>query len=401
MPIVVNRARMTTSSTGTGTITLVAAVAGLATFAEAGVSDGDEVPYVIEEGNDFEIGIGTYTASGTALSRDTVRLSKIGGSAGTSKMNLGGNAEVFISPLAEELVGYENATALSGDVVGTSDTQTLSNKTLEGGTVSGTDGLDFNSGSDQDIDLISVIVTNSPVLSWDEAESSFKINSGLRISGGASRVLKFDDGTMANGYILKANVSDTLDFGFLFEDLSGNDLLKIDSSGDVTVSGALSKGSGSFRIDHPLKPDTHWLYHSFVEAPTADNIYRGRVRLADGQASVNIDEASNISEGTFAAVNGNVQVWVQNETGWEPVRGRVSGNILTIECKDPASADTVSWLVIGERQDQHMLDTQWTDEFGRVRVERLKTKEELEKEIYAIYQREIRGSGAHHGVGAD
>lgn len=99
-----NRARMTTATTGTGTVTLGSAVSdAFATFAEAGVSDSDTLVYCIEEGNDFEIGRGTYTASGTTLSRDTVLHSKISGTSGTSKMNLGGAAEVFIVAAAEDI----------------------------------------------------------------------------------------------------------------------------------------------------------------------------------------------------------------------------------------------------------------------------------------------------------
>ena len=150
-------------------------------------------------------------------------------------------------------------------------------------------------------------------------------------------------------------------------------------SATLDVNGSLSKNSGSFKIDHPVKPDTHHLVHSFVEGPQADNLYRGKVTLTDGQATVNLDEAGRMTEGTFVALNGNVQCFTTNEDGWTQVRGSVSGNILTIEAQDPACVDEVSWLVIGERHDQHMIDTEWTDENGRVITEPEKTPEGTEE----------------------
>lgn len=99
----VDRAWMGTATTGTGTITLGSAQTGYFTFAEAGVSDGDTVSYTLLDGNDFEIGVGTYTSSGTTLSRDTVIASKIGGTAGTSKINLSGSATVFVTITGREL----------------------------------------------------------------------------------------------------------------------------------------------------------------------------------------------------------------------------------------------------------------------------------------------------------
>ncbi len=105
-----NRAKVNTATTGTGTVTLGAAVStAFCTFAEAGVANGNVVAYVIEDSNDFEIGIGTYTSSGTTLSRDTVRLSKIGGTAGTSKINLSGSAVVYLSPAKEDMLSMSEA----------------------------------------------------------------------------------------------------------------------------------------------------------------------------------------------------------------------------------------------------------------------------------------------------
>jgi hypothetical protein len=144
--------------------------------------------------------------------------------------------------------------------------------------------------------------------------------------------------------------------------------------GSVTVVGSLSKSSGSFKIPHPVpeKTETHDLVHSFVEAPQADNIYRGKIDLVSGRAEVNIDTVAGMTEGTFALLNREIQCFTSNESGWTAVRGSVSGNILTIEAQDNTCTDTISWLVIGERQDQHMYDTDWTDENGKVIVEPLK-----------------------------
>jgi hypothetical protein len=145
-------------------------------------------------------------------------------------------------------------------------------------------------------------------------------------------------------------------------------------AGNLAVQGALSKTSGSFRIDHPLesKKDTHDLVHSFVEGPQADNIYRGQVTLINGNATINLDDAADMTEGTFILLNTNISCFTSNETDWTAVRGSVSENILTIEAQDNTSTATVSWLVIGERHDQHMLDTDWTDKNGRVITEPLK-----------------------------
>lgn len=144
-----------------------------------------------------------------------------------------------------------------------------------------------------------------------------------------------------------------------------------DSFASNYFAGSVSKGSGSFRIPHP-KPeltDTKDLVHSFVEGPQADNLYRGRVTLVDGSATVNIDTVSTMTEGTFVLLNRDVQCFTTNETGWTNIRGSVSGNILTIEAQDNTCTDTISWMVIGERQDQHMYDTNWTDSDGKVIVE--------------------------------
>ena len=80
-----------------------------------------------------------------------------------------------------------------------------------------------------------------------------------------------------------------------------------------------------------------------------------------------------MTDGTFVILCRDVQCFTTNESDWTPVKGSVSGNILTIEAQDNTSTANISWMVIGERQDKHMHDTDWTDKNGKVIVEPLKT----------------------------
>lgn len=103
---IVNRAGVSTTTTGTSTITLGSAIAAgtainackFQTLATAGLSNGDKVHYLILDANgDWEIGLGTYTSSGTTLSR-TLLSSSTG-----SLLNLSGSAQVFVIASAETL----------------------------------------------------------------------------------------------------------------------------------------------------------------------------------------------------------------------------------------------------------------------------------------------------------
>lgn len=106
----VNRARMTTATTGTGTVTLAVAVSGFQTFAAAGITDGQSVRYVIEDAENWEIGTGTYTASNTSLSRSPEESSNAG-----SAINLSGAATVFVTVAATDVLN-KSGDSMSGDL---------------------------------------------------------------------------------------------------------------------------------------------------------------------------------------------------------------------------------------------------------------------------------------------
>ena len=159
--------------------------------------------------------------------------------------------------------------------------------------------------------------------------------------------------------------------------------LSIDTSGAVHVPGAFSKGSGSFKIDHPLPSmSDHFLVHSFVESCGAELIYRGQATLIAGAIQVDLDEAAGMTSGTFVRLCREAQAWITMESGgWHHVRGSVDGSTLTIECEE-ACEDQVAWLVIANRHDAHMRDpgTLWCDDQGYPIIEPLKPEPEPEPE---------------------
>jgi len=107
MPLVVkDRVNETSTTTGTGTFTLAGAVTGFQSFAAIG--DGNTTYYaiVLQGGSEFEVGLGTYTSSGTTLSRDTI----LSSSNSNNAVNFSaGTKNVFCDYPAPKAV-YEDAT---------------------------------------------------------------------------------------------------------------------------------------------------------------------------------------------------------------------------------------------------------------------------------------------------
>jgi len=110
--IVKDRVKETTTTTGTGTLTLAGASTGFSSFADIG--DGNTTYYAISStGSEWEVGIGTYTASGTTLSRDTVLASSNSGSLVTLSA---GTKDVFCtypSQLTQTTNSYTGAATLT------------------------------------------------------------------------------------------------------------------------------------------------------------------------------------------------------------------------------------------------------------------------------------------------
>jgi hypothetical protein len=113
-----NSVRVLTSTTGQGTMTLGAAYSSkFLTEVQAGAVDATPYRYRIDDGNDFEIGYGTYTLSGRTLTR-AVEVSCIGGTEGTTKLTLSGAAQVRFIVSAADYATFLRAADIGGSVQG-------------------------------------------------------------------------------------------------------------------------------------------------------------------------------------------------------------------------------------------------------------------------------------------
>lgn len=123
--VVKDRVQETSTTTGTGTFTLAGATSGFQSFSVIG--DGNTTYYTIVGGADWEVGIGTYTASGTTLSRDVVLDSSNSG----SLVNFSaGNKNVFVSyPAGRASMGTgitENTATITQDYTITTGANAMS-----------------------------------------------------------------------------------------------------------------------------------------------------------------------------------------------------------------------------------------------------------------------------------
>ena len=196
-------------------------------------------------------------------------------------------------------------------------------------------------------------------------------------------------GTMSNAFGVYSRVdrdSGSGGTGYAFRGIfegtwSNKRGLWITGSSENSVGGSFTAGSKNFRIRHPLSElsETKDLVHVSVEAPAHDLIYRGKSELVNGSTTINLDTKFGMTEGTFVALNRNIQCFTSNESDWSAVRGSVSGNILTIECQDSSSTATVSWMVIGERQDAGVKSLVTTDADGNLILEPDQEPEDIDE----------------------
>lgn len=112
--VLADRVKETTTSTGTGTITLAGAATGFQSFAAIG--NGNSTYYAIagQGTSEWEVGIGTYTSAGTTLSRTTVLASS---NAGSLVSFSAGTKDVIVTQPSERAVYLDPAVSSASSLV--------------------------------------------------------------------------------------------------------------------------------------------------------------------------------------------------------------------------------------------------------------------------------------------
>jgi hypothetical protein len=285
---------------------------------------------------------GNKTFTGNATFNNTITGS-ISGNAATATtattannaLALGGNAAASYSTTAQSDARYLQLTGgtltgtlnlpVNGLVAGTNQL-VISSGNVGIGTATPAAKLDVR-GS---LNLVATAsgATGISVQTTDTGSVNTAINGLANGSGGTGVIGEADNGSAAAGV-----------WGLSSGGVAGL------FSGNVQITGSISKGGGSFKIDHPLDPANKYLYHSFVESPDMKNIYDGVAQLdAQGEAVVQLPD-------WFQALNKDFRYQLTCIGGFAPVyiAEEVSGNQFKIAGGKPGMK--VSWMVTGIRQD--------------------------------------------------
>jgi hypothetical protein len=192
------------------------------------------------------------------------------------------------------------------------------------------------------------IGTNTPQTTLDIVSNSTYQPLFVESSSGFGTWMQLNNSSPGgkNWAILSAGASNGEGAGNLgITNFTGTSTIYLE--GNVSVSGNLSKGGGSFKIDHPLDPANKYLYHSFVESPDMMDVYNGNVITSkQGLATV-------VLPNYFEALNRDFryQLTVIGQFAQAMVAKEISRNRFTIKTNKPGVK--VSWQVTGIRQDAY------------------------------------------------
>ena len=385
MAVLANRAKMTTSTTGTGTITLGSASTGFQTFESAGITNGLNVQYVIEDGANFEIGTGTYTSSGTTLTRGAVTESNNSDNA----INLSGSAVVFIAAIKIQF--DEKLNLAGGALTGALTT----NSTIDGRDVAADGVLATNALPKGGGAMTGAITTNSTFDGRDVAADGVLATNALPKGGGTLT------GELVLGGDLDAKtfkLESTTDHVRIEALASGKEIQLISANGQLLNNG--------WKLNQP--------YTNVLEI-RANNSDNGQMWLSDSDGTVcGVFRWDDDSYGAFQIRAGNGEEWqrMNKDAGVEinynavkkfettsagvTIAGNivVSGTVDGVDLQTLNTAVTANTAKTGITSSQASAITANTSKTGITSSQASAITANTSKTTNATHSGEVTGSGA-------
>lgn len=362
------------NGSGTGSVTSLNALTGdivLAGGENVSVTPDGQTLRIDATGGSGMSGITTITA-GTGIT-----VSDVDGP--TTVIGIAANA-ITDTQIADNSIG---ASSLGSDSVGESEIQTnaVGSSELKTQVKFGPSGKIEIGDSSNDTSILLESITGHGRLTVNNTLGS----TGVRIWGdlttspfiGGSMATYKRDGVNSSMWVRTEGTSSANSWGVLsLYDAQGDPTVEMDgSNGNLTITGNMSKGSGSFKIDHPLDPENKYLSHSFVESPDMMNVYNGNIILDEnGEAWIELPEWFEVLNRDFryqlTCIGGQALVYIDQE---------IKNNRFKIAGGNPGLK--VSWQVTGIRHDPYA-------EFNRIKVEEDKSASKrgryLHPEAYGV-----------------
>jgi len=333
MVTLVNRAKMSTSTTGTGTITLGSAEDGYQSFADAGVADGDVVRYVIEDGDDWEIGSGTYTASGTTLSRTVDESSN-----SDAALNLTGSAVVFITAAAEDVFQGE----LFAESTGTFTAPTANAGNSYNSVAIG-NGADIGSGRGESIAIGTDALTNQ--------SQAISLGKAATVGSGGSFATALGRNSLANGTSATA-------IGTSYA--SGTDSFAAAITTNSSSYGATAYNAIAMGQDARA---TSANGIALGRQTTASNLYAtaiGYVNTASGQYSAALGGRGASASGNYSVVLGGFSNAASGSSSLVGGYDSTASHSNSIVFGDTASSSAANEITLGSTSDTVRISSAYT-----------------------------------------
>ena len=296
--VVRDRVRETTATTGTGTYTLDGATGGFESFASVG--DGNTTYYVCTDGTDFEIGIGTYTASGTTLARTTILESSNSDNAVNWSA---GNKDIFVAQPAEKAVYLDASDQLV--IAGTSVTSSAAELNKLDGVTATTAELNY-----LDITTLGTVEASKAVTADANADVTFGEHDKAQFGAGSDLQIWHDG---SNSFIKDAGTGSLRILGDELKFLNaGDNQLKItaDTNGDVKIyysgSQKLATTSSGIDVTGTVQGDSFTLdngVNDWTVTVSGNNLrfnYAGAAKMELSSAGVLTVVGDIVSEGTIS-----------------------------------------------------------------------------------------------------